>query len=103
MKESEHRKIAQSITSFMELKGYRRDVPNNIFIKKCSDEYFDYNEIRFIDEKHAADINIPNEPFPIRGRMVITYNGDRWEHTEKLLPSEQIEEMTFPDERWKKF
>lgn len=55
-------------------------------------------EIRFIDEKHAADINIPNEPFPIRGRMVITYNGDRWEHTEKLLPSEQIEEMTFPDE-----
>ena len=60
-------------------------------------------EIRFIDEKHAADINIPNEPFPIRGRMVITYNGDRWEHTEKLLPSEQIEEMTFPDERWKKF
>ena len=51
MKESEHRKIAQSITSFMELKGYRRDVPNNIFIKKCSDEYFDYNEIRFIDEQ----------------------------------------------------
>ena len=57
-------------------------------------------EIRFIDEKHAADINIPNEPFPIRGRMVITYNGDRWEHTEKLLPSEQIEEMTFPDENY---
>ena len=57
-------------------------------------------EIRFIDEKHAADINIPNEPFPIRGRMVITYNGDRWEHTEKLLPSEQIEETTFPDENY---
>ena len=53
-------------------------------------------EIRFIDEKHAADINIPNEPFPIRGRMVITYNGDRWEHTEKLLPSEQIEENDIP-------
>lgn len=48
---------------------------------------------RYLEQERAA----------IRGRMVITYNGDRWEHTEKLLPSEQIEEMTFPDERWKKF
>ena len=50
MKEAEHRKLAQSITHSLELKGYRRDVPNNIFIKKCSDEYFDYNEIRFIED-----------------------------------------------------
>lgn len=50
MNEAEHRKLAQSITHSLELKGYRRDVPNNIFIKKCSDEYFDYNEIRFVKD-----------------------------------------------------
>jgi len=57
-------------------------------------------KIEFIDEKHASDINIPNEPFPIRGRMIVTYNGDNWNHTETLLPPDQIREMTFPDENY---
>ena len=56
--------------------------------------------IKFIDEEHAADINIPNEPFPIRGRMVVAYHGGSWEYTEELLPSQQIAEMTFPDENY---
>lgn len=55
-------------------------------------------EIRIIDEAHSSDINIPNESFPLRGRMLITYNGSKWEHTEELLGPEQITEMTFPDE-----
>lgn len=57
-------------------------------------------EIRLIDEKHAADINIPNEPFPLRGRMAVTYDGKRWIHAEQLLPPEQAAEMTFPDENY---
>lgn len=57
-------------------------------------------DIHFIDETHATDINIPNEPFPISGRMVVTYNGDGWKHTEKLLPPDQITEMTFPEENY---
>lgn len=28
-------------------------------------------KIDFIDEKHAADINISNELFPIRGKMTL--------------------------------
>lgn len=57
-------------------------------------------EIRLIDEEHAADINIPNEPFPLKGRMMVSFNGETWAHTEKLLPPEQVEEMTFPDENY---
>lgn len=55
-------------------------------------------EIRIIDETHFSNINIPNESFPLRGRMLITYNGNKWEHTEELFEPEQITEMTFPDE-----
>lgn len=57
-------------------------------------------EIKFIDENHALDINIPNESFPLKGRMVVTYNGMSWEHTEQLFPLEQVTEMTFPDENY---
>ena len=57
-------------------------------------------EIRWIDEAHASDINLPNEPFPIRGRMVVSYDENGWRHTETRLPGEQIEEMTFPDENY---
>lgn len=56
--------------------------------------------IAFIDEKHAGDLHIPNEPFPIRGKMVVTYNGQKWAHREALLPPDQITEMTFPDEAY---
>lgn len=42
-------------------------------------------EIRYIDKKHSNDINIPNEPFPIKGRMKVSYHGDKWNHEEELL------------------
>ena len=57
-------------------------------------------EIRMIDAMHERDINLPNQPFPLRGRMAVTYTGDRWEHREELLPEEQITEMVFPNENY---
>lgn len=57
-------------------------------------------EIRLIDAAHAADINIKNEPFPLRGHMMITRKKDKWEHHEELLPRDEISEMTFPDENY---
>lgn len=57
-------------------------------------------EIRMIDAMHERDINLPNQPFPLRGRMAVTYTGDRWEHRVELLPEEQITEMVFPNENY---
>lgn len=57
-------------------------------------------EIRYIDKKHSEDINLKNEPFLIRGRMVVTFDGKRWHHQEILFPKEEIKEMTFPDENY---
>lgn len=43
-------------------------------------------EIRRIDREHAADINIKNDAFPLRGRMIVTYTEQGWEHREEFLP-----------------
>ena len=42
-------------------------------------------EIRIIDAMHEKDINRSNQPFSLRGRMVISYTGTRWEHREEVL------------------
>ena len=34
-------------------------------------------EIRIIDAQHKADINIPNEPFPMFGRIIPSYDGKK--------------------------
>lgn len=57
-------------------------------------------EIRSIDKAHEADINIPNRPFPLRGRMVVTRDELGWRHREVLLPPEEITQMVFPDENY---
>ena len=57
-------------------------------------------EIRYIDKKHSNDINIPNEPFPIKGRMKVSYHGDKWNHEEELFPLDEVKEMKFPDENY---
>ena len=57
-------------------------------------------EIRIIDAIHGNDINLPNQPFPLRGRMVVSYTGTQWRHREELLPEDQITEMVFPDENY---
>lgn len=57
-------------------------------------------EIRVIEESNEKDINIPNHPFALRGRLIVTYSGTEWEYRVVRYPAEQITEMTFPDENY---
>lgn len=58
-------------------------------------------EVRLIDENHKEDINIPNEFFQLRGRMIVEHTENSWNHREEFLPLEKITEMVFPDENYK--
>ena len=53
-------------------------------------------EIRLIDRLHRADINIPNEPFPLFRKMLPRYADGIWSY--EVSRSERIGEMCFPDE-----
>ena len=57
-------------------------------------------EVRVIDETRKADINIPNEPFPLFGRMVPSYADEKWGYTEALFDEKDVSEMCFPDENY---
>ena len=57
-------------------------------------------EIREIDRAHRADINIPNEPFPLLGRMLPFYRDGVWGYEVLRFPAEQVGEMCFPDEHY---
>lgn len=54
--------------------------------------------IRVVDRQHKADANIPNQPFPLIGRMIPNLKDGKWDYTvEKFaVPSE----MRFPDENY---
>lgn len=55
-------------------------------------------EIKHIDKAHEKDINIPNEPFSLFGRMIPVYTGKRWDYkTERFA---KTTEMCFPDENY---
>ena len=59
-------------------------------------------EIRVIDANNKEDINISNEPFELRGRMIVEHNNENgWSYREELLPVDKITEMVFPDENYK--
>lgn len=53
-------------------------------------------EIKLIENKE--DIRLKNEPFPIWGRMVPSYNGESWSYTIEELAPEEVTSVTFPDE-----
>ena len=55
-------------------------------------------EIKRITEKHKTDINLPNEPFELRGRMIPTYDGKAWSYTTEEFPKNEVTTMVFPDE-----
>jgi len=57
-------------------------------------------EIREIDAAHKADINIPNEPFALFGRMEPSYLNGQWGHREILFDTKDVSEMCFPDENY---
>ena len=56
--------------------------------------------VRIIDAEHKADINIPNQPFQLFGRMIPSYVNEQWSYDVERLPKEQITEMCFPDENY---
>lgn len=55
-------------------------------------------QIKLIDKAHQADINIPNEPFLIFGRMLPSYIDGKWNYTIEKFNS--VTEMCFPDESY---
>ena len=55
-------------------------------------------EIKIIDEKHKQDVNIPNEPFALSGRMIPSYTDGQWQYTVEY--ADDISEMCFPDENY---
>lgn len=57
-------------------------------------------EIRIIDADHEQDINIPNEPFVLFGRMVPSYSNGQWQYSTVRFEEDEIGEMCFPDENY---
>ncbi len=57
-------------------------------------------EIRQIDARHKADINIPNEPFPLFGKIVPACHEGTWTYDIIRYASEDVAEMCFPDENY---
>lgn len=57
-------------------------------------------EIKSIGEANKQDINIPNQPFPLWGRMVVSRQNEQWGHTVERSAPEDVSEMCFPDEHY---
>ena len=55
-------------------------------------------EIKRIDAAHGADARLPNEPFPLWGRMIPALADGVWSYTVERL--EQPGEDCFPDEAY---
>ena len=55
-------------------------------------------DVRIINAEHKQDINIPNEPFPLFGRMIPTYVDEQWNYSVEKFSTEQ--QMCFPDENY---
>ncbi len=55
-------------------------------------------DVRIIGAEHKQDINIPNEPFFLFGRMIPTYVEGQWNYSVEKFDRE--EQMCFPDENY---
>lgn len=55
-------------------------------------------DVRIINAEHKQDINIPNEPFLLFGRMIPTYVNERWDYSVEKFGTER--QMCFPDENY---
>ena len=53
-----------------------------------------------IDRQHREDINLPNQPFPLFGRMLPSYQDGCWSYRTERFPPEAVSEMCFPDEQY---
>ncbi len=57
-------------------------------------------DIQIIDEANKEDINIPNDPFPLIGKMIPSYVNEQWSYHVTYRTPADIEEMCFPDENY---
>lgn len=57
-------------------------------------------KIKIIDEKHKNDINIPNEPFALTGKMLPRYVDGKWSFDVVKFDDRNVKEMCFPDENY---
>ena len=57
-------------------------------------------ETRIIDEEHQQDINIPNQPLSLWGRMIVSRQDEQWGCTVEKFAPEAVGEMCFPDENY---
>lgn len=55
-------------------------------------------EIRAITDKNSRDLNLPNEPFPMPGRLIPELKDGVWSWRTELFDS--AETMVFPDENY---
>lgn len=57
-------------------------------------------EIKIIATEQKADINIPNEPFRLFGKLLPSYCGGKWTYEVFRFATEDVTEMCFPDEKY---
>lgn len=57
-------------------------------------------QIVAIDDAKRADIDLPNEPFPLWGKLVPSYQNKHWDFTVEPFPESAISQMCFPDEHY---
>ncbi|MGO4942953.1 GNAT family N-acetyltransferase [Ruoffia tabacinasalis] len=55
-------------------------------------------EYKLITKDEEAALNLPNEPFELYGKLVVSLNNKQWTYKEELF--EQVEEQTFPEENY---
>lgn len=53
-------------------------------------------DIRIISNENKEDILLPNQPFPLRGRLLVQYSNQKWSHSIQL--AETVKWQTFPNE-----
>lgn len=56
--------------------------------------------IKRIDASAQQDIRLPNEPFTLWGRMIPTFDGERWAYHTQRFEAGQVSDMVFPDEHY---
>lgn len=57
-------------------------------------------EYRVIDREHSKDINLKNDSFPLYGKMIPTYENEKWGYSISLFPDSEVSEMCFPNENY---
>ena len=50
-------------------------------------------EIKIIDAAHKDDINIPNEPFQLIGRMIPSYSDEQWNYSVRYFNEADINNL----------